>query len=318
MGKHSLVKQNKQAFNKTMAIALAAGVSFGGVQVVGPEMGLNTVAEASAAELDPSVVTKAEFVSDKSGQNVFGTTVEATKEAYDNFITTHGNDFKLKLDFKIPDDAQPGDTFVIKKEGTVGISNGSFSVKGDIVAATEEGRKVGQLYVADRQMTFKVSDQIANSINRTASFEIPYDLDLRYDGYKNEVDDKEKDGMTARARTLSFSTVPPSTLTLNRVYKHKAPTATIYDREEDKPDIDYFSKVDIDRGVMDVDLTPKIGYANLSESTQEDGTYTLDPSAKTRDVTVRYTVDDPDGRIFVVDPEMNLQVEKFSPTKVKK
>ena len=115
MGKHSLVKQNKQAFNKTMAIALAAGVSFGGVQVVGPEMGLNTVAEASAAELDPSVVTKAEFVSDKSGQNVFGTTVEATKEAYDNFITTHGNDFKLKLDFKIPDDAQPGDTFVIKK-----------------------------------------------------------------------------------------------------------------------------------------------------------------------------------------------------------
>ena len=36
---------------KTLAIALAAGVSFGGVQIVGPETGFNTVAEASAAEV---------------------------------------------------------------------------------------------------------------------------------------------------------------------------------------------------------------------------------------------------------------------------
>lgn len=34
MGKHSLVKQSKQTFNKTLAIALAAGMSFGGVTVV--------------------------------------------------------------------------------------------------------------------------------------------------------------------------------------------------------------------------------------------------------------------------------------------
>lgn len=225
---------------KTLAIALAAGVSFGGVQIVGPEMGLNTVAEASAAQLNPSVVTKFELVSDKSGQNVFGTTVEATKEAYNSFITTHGNKFKLKLDFKIPDDAQPGDTFVIRKGGSTGLSNGSFSVTGNIVAATEEGRKVGHLYVDHDRTMFKVSDQIANSINRTASFEIPYDLELGYDYYKDEVSDKRLDGMAAPARTLSFSTVPPSTLTLNRVYKYKAPTIKVYNREQDKPDINFF------------------------------------------------------------------------------
>ena len=50
MGKYSLVKQNKRAFNKTLAIALAAGVSFGGVtipQFTGAE---SVTAVASAAE----------------------------------------------------------------------------------------------------------------------------------------------------------------------------------------------------------------------------------------------------------------------------
>ena len=50
MGKHSLSKTHKRTFNKTMAIALAAGVSFGGVQVVGPQVGMDTAGVAQAAE----------------------------------------------------------------------------------------------------------------------------------------------------------------------------------------------------------------------------------------------------------------------------
>ena len=98
---------------KTIAIALAAGMTLGAVTV--PQMagvqGMSAV--AGAAQLDPSVVTKTELVSDKSGKNVLGTTVEATGK--DAFYDIHGEDFNLKLDFDIPDSAQPGDTFIIKK-----------------------------------------------------------------------------------------------------------------------------------------------------------------------------------------------------------
>ena len=50
MGKHSLVKQSKQTFNKTLAIALAAGVSFGAVTVPQFTGAESVTAVASAAE----------------------------------------------------------------------------------------------------------------------------------------------------------------------------------------------------------------------------------------------------------------------------
>ena len=44
-------------FNKTLSIALAVGVSLGGVQVVGLTDGMFAVAEASAANISASNVT---------------------------------------------------------------------------------------------------------------------------------------------------------------------------------------------------------------------------------------------------------------------
>lgn len=176
-------------FNKTLSIALAVGLSVGGVSApigdTGSTFGFG-VANASAAELDKSVVTKTELVSNKSGKNVLGTTVEATQEAYDNFFNTHGNEYKLKLEFTIPDSAKPGDTF-----GVENIDEGKFLVKGVIQAPTPEGRKVGSLNVGSRLATFTVSNEVKNARDRTASFEIPFEF---YSDRTPDTSDPARDG----------------------------------------------------------------------------------------------------------------------------
>lgn len=124
---------------RTVAVALAAGTMLGGTQVV--DMPNNSfgfgAATAEAAILDQSVVTNVDLVSDKSGKSIVGTTVEATKKAYNDFKSTHGDTFKLKIDIKLPDDAKPGD--VLK----FGSSSLGFAVSDIIQASTEDGRKVG-------------------------------------------------------------------------------------------------------------------------------------------------------------------------------
>ena len=69
MGKHSIAKAHKRNFNKTMAIALAAGVSLGGVQVVSAQAGHDVAGQAVAAEagsLDKSVIKSHSVIADKS------------------------------------------------------------------------------------------------------------------------------------------------------------------------------------------------------------------------------------------------------------
>lgn len=66
MGKHSLVKQSKQTFNKTLAIALAAGVSFGGVTVA-------TTTEAPTANAVSSTAVNQSIISEDGRINMVGT-----------------------------------------------------------------------------------------------------------------------------------------------------------------------------------------------------------------------------------------------------
>lgn len=321
MGKHSLVKQNKQAFNKTMAIALAAGVSFGGVQVVGPEMGLNTVAEASAAELDPSVVTKTELVSDKSGQNVLGTTVEATDEAYNAFYDAHGQKFKLKLAFDIPNSAQPGDTFTVTSEDDF------FDINGVINAATEEGRKVGQIDVKAKNVTFTVSEQVADAQNRKASFEIPMSVRSKGISVAESTTDKSLDGKPAPDRVTGFSSTNEK-LVLKHVYKYRAPSVntTPQIKDADSPFVSSFNKVNLDVGhaVSDDDGNLEIGHAdafresvgtNADKEATYDDVYKLDETAKNhRDVTIRYVIDDAQGRLIPTLDKKKMRVYEFSST----
>ena len=306
---------------KTLAIALAAGVSFGGVQIVGPEMGLNTVAEASAAELDPSVVTKTELVSDKSGQNVLGTTVEATKEAYDAFYNTHGENFKLKLEFNIPDSAQPGDTFTIKNNGT------TLQVSGAVEASTEEGRKVGQLDVKTNGVTFTVSEQVADAQNRKAFFEVPVYVTSGTLAAHRITEDKSLDGKAAESYIRGFSSANEK-LVFKVVYKYSAPTVNTTPnlKEWDSPAASSFNTVNLDLGqvVYDDRVSMEIGHANATlkspgantdtEATYDD-VYMLDQTAKNnRDVTIRYTIDDPQGRLIPTTDYKRMSVYEFSPT----
>ena len=322
MGKHSISPARKRVFNKTMAIALAAGVSFGGVQIVGPEMGLNTVAEASAADqLDPSVVTKTELVSDKSSQNVLGTTVDATNEAYNAFYDAHGQKFKLKLAFDIPNSAQPGDTFTVTSEDDF------FDIEGVINAATEEGRKVGQIDVKGKNVTFTVSEQVADAQNRKASFEIPMSVKSKGISVFNTTTDKSLDGKPAPDGVTGFSSTNEK-LVLKHVYKYHAPTVntTPQIKDNDTPIVGSFNKVNLDVGhaVFDDDLNLEIGHAdafresvgtNADKEATYDDVYKLDETAKNhRDVTIRYVIDDAQGRLIPTLDKKKMRVYEFSST----
>lgn len=308
-------------FNKTLAIALAAGLSIGGVTVpigdAGNSFGFG-VASASAAELDKSVVTKTELVSDKSGKNVLGTTVEATKEAYDNFFNTHGEDFKLKLEFKIPDSARPGDTFVVKNTGV-----GSFLVQGVIQAPTPEGRKVGSLNVGTKLATFTVSNEVENARDRTASFEVPFGAFLGYFHYSTSK--QAQDGKPAPLSFIKFSSKPESSLELKKVYLYESSEQSMDTDMGDVPNSeDFFKKVDLDIGLAVRSSSLTIGYADMilqdrgadtSEGAHYDDVYKLDESAKTnRDVTVRYVIDDKAGRIIPTPEIQDMMSSEFSPT----
>ena len=113
MGKHSMPKTHKRAFNKTMAIALAAGVSFGGVQIVGPEMGMSIAGEASAATLEKNALTNITLKSKKTGEDLFKQPEPKTTKESRDFVVNQGQKYTLGLDFKIPDSAQPGDSLYI-------------------------------------------------------------------------------------------------------------------------------------------------------------------------------------------------------------
>ena len=299
--------------HKTLAIALAAGVSLGGVQIAGPKLGLNTTTEASAATLDPSVVTTTKLVSDKSGKNVFGTTVKATEEAYAKFYETHGHEFKLKLDFVIPDDAQPGDSFTIIPQNN---RVGSFDISGTIPAHTANGVVVGNITVSDdnKPIKFTVSDQIADAISRKASFEIP--MTISRELMQHTYDKAKKN--TGDTYSLSFSHDPNAKLNFNVLYDYTP--FGIVTQHRDAAVINEFSPVNVNRGTARIWPQAEVGYANTvlveenDPETQQDNVYALNPDAKTnRDITIRYTVDDPEGRIVLTGKDPKQNVWTFSP-----
>lgn len=308
---------------KTLAIALAAGVATGGVTIAQIADVNGIAATASAAELDPSVVAKIELVSDKSGKNVFGTTVKATREAYDAFYDTHGEEFKLKLDLKIPDTAQPGDTFTLSKN-----TYGQFQVRGTIDAATEEGRKVGQLNVQTDRATFTVSNQVANAQKRTASFEVPVHIIPKKNVSPIVITtNKSLDGTSADSLVYSFSPTNEK-LIFERVYEYSAKVVNTAPqlKKFDTPFVSGFSRVNLDTGQTTNDdfSFMNIGHANIflesvgnntDKSATYDDVYKLDETAKNhRDVTIRYTIDDPQGRLIPTPRNMYKLVYEFSPT----
>lgn len=164
MGKHSPNKTHKRTFNKTMAVALAAGVSFGGVQVVSAQTGHELSGVASAAEItDKGLVSNLKVVSKKDGTEFKEGTV--TQEEHDKFVAEHGDRLTLSFDVDIPDTAQPGDT--IKVEASKALHP---TVEGRLPAKTADGTIVAY-FTGDKIL---VSDEAGGKQNRKAHFEIPF------------------------------------------------------------------------------------------------------------------------------------------------
>ena len=306
MGKHSLAKTHKRAFNKTMAIALAAGVSFGGVQIVGPEMGMSIAGEASAAELETGVLTGFKMVSKKSGEDLLRQAEPQNKDEAWDFMKKHGTEYTLNLDFKIPDSAQPGDALQINFAEGIDIDG----VGGNITAPTESGRKVGHLETGYDGIKFVVSDDVANAQKREAHFEVPVKIsDLTTTPSVNSEDKLGQNyvkyirftnatggdyivwSVTTQYEDLSTkkyqlnTDVVDSTLTWNWENVNLNKGTSIYKKwriSVGMPNVNY------DRDGLDG-----------SEEAILKKTATLDPvDTKTRDVTIRYQSNDPDSKII--------------------
>lgn len=301
---------------KTFAVALAAGVAIGGVQIASPSLGLNTVAEASAAELDPSVVVRTSVVSDKSGANILTLPdVEASEDSRTEFFNTHGNDHKLNLTFKIPDNAAPGDTFAISWDGM------QAGVTGSLVASTDAGRKVGSLDIlSETKAVFTVSPDVASSVNRTATFVVPVRTAIYDSAGVTYTDIRAADGKT-NSSEVKVSTSPDA-LSVFTTLRYRS-RQKYFDWILDKPDVIYKGP-DISTGVAAFSLHTTVGHADTvvvspgDTNLPFDDVYALDEDADaTRDFVVRYSVDDPDARFVINKNKTPFQaVKKFSPTSV--
>ena len=329
MGKHSLPSSRKIAFNKTMAIALAAGVSFGGVQVVGPELGMSIAGEASAAELEQSALTNITLKSDKTGEDLFKQPSPKTTDEARSFVTKQGNKYKLGLDFEIPDSAQPGDKLHINLEDGIDVDG----ITGNIIAATEAGRKVGHLSVGGSGVTFVVSDDVAEAQNRKAHFDVSVET-----GFIDYAPTTEKDSLVGTdydhyVRLLDVNGNEYISWKSTTQYTKSTVHYDLRDKTFDTPLWGRWNDANLNTGTAWGSVSHfDVGMANASYDAKSlDGseaailktTASIDKTAKSpRDVTIRYTVDDPEAKIIYTGAEngkntINGRTTKFSNKPVK-
>ena len=291
MGKHSVVGSRKRVFNKTMAVALAAGVSFGGVQVVSStqtDFGLGS-AVANAAELPASVVT-ADVVSNESQESIKNISdSEKTEEGYAQFFQTHGADYTLNLDFNIPNDATPGDTYTVSWQGFT-----TPSVGETVDAKNDGGNTVGTVKVNASSATFTVSDEVQSHTNRTAEFDVPLKIDkLTKPGRNNVNDSSLPSGWNSY--TYGVTNVGEFDVYVNNIFNGD-PTAKF----SDIPVLVSKDGASIKDGNFVSKFNTKIGFHDVFKS--GDGYSIPDGiTGKTRDVVVKYTVDDDSSKIYTND-----------------
>lgn len=159
---------------KTIAIAVAAGMSLGGVQVVSAQAGHDLSGQAVAAEagtLDASVLTGHSVISSKSKKKVQDIESFNTLDGKDKFVEEHSDQFTFTADLTIPDNAKAGQTMSFE----VG---GAFSVVGQDgtgrdVNAVDDGFKTGKWVKQGNTVTFTLDKDASEYKNRKAHFEVP-------------------------------------------------------------------------------------------------------------------------------------------------
>ena len=310
MGKHSMAKTHKRAFNKTMAIALAAGVSFGGVQVVSAQTGHDVAGQAVAAEagqLDASVLTGHSVISSKSKQKVQDIKSFNTLEGEKEFVDTHSDQFTFTADLTIPDDAKAGQTMAFKVGGAFSIVGQDGT--GRDVNAVADGFKMGKWVKQGDTVTFTLDKDASEYKNRKAHFEVP----LRVSPLTLGTSDEAKKGKSAPQE--GTVTLVSTGKVLER-FAYGAPyiyasasngNVNVWDR--DYPLVsgsDMFNETDpnLNTGLVHVALGQlSIGSANYTLSNVEDGNpikWAEGPDVR-RDVSIKYTIDNPNYKLVPYD-----------------
>lgn len=301
---------------KTVAIAIASTVAMGGgVQVVGPELGLDTVGTASAAEtipannIDVSITTNEGNDLMKYPQKK----VRVQNESNDFYKKFNRKDATLKINVTIPNSAKVGDTVTVNLNGIAldeGVPRGTSILK-------IEGDDAVKVNTENRTVTFELLPAADKYLGRIAEFETFVDFKRVYSDHTRTQTDYEKRGTTETEEdqdhfgvsigdvfrgvtTTYFTTIKyifePSTFYLNyRIYaRFKSPmletgTASgVYKHALFAPDIDRYK---LNR------LIP-----------MHDDEFRVKPrTPASRTVTVRFSTDDPDAIPVITNPTFNLR-----------
>ena len=169
---------------KTIAIAVAAGVSLGGVQVVSAQAGHDLSGQAVAAEsgkLDKSVIKSHSVVSDKSSAAI--TTEKDTFSdiaGRDAFVDKHGTLVNFDVNMEIPDKAKTGDSIAFKINGAF-VPNMKDGNSVDVHAKGNNGEDfvIGSWKYndADKTVTFTLSKDASDYKERAVHIQVPMRLD---------------------------------------------------------------------------------------------------------------------------------------------
>ena len=288
MGKHSLASTHKRTFNKTMAVALAAGVSFGGVQVVSAQSGHELSGVASAAEItDKGLVSNLKITAEDGTEFKQG---RVTQEEHDAFVKDHGKKLTMSFDVSFPDSAKAGDSIPIN------FSNGlNKTVEGNMTAKDSNGTTIA--YLSNNKIF--VSDEAGELKNRKAHFEVP--LSTNNSGEFALTLDKNLVGKPVE-RNLDFVVNGEKVFERTETATYKQDTYRHNYATGDAPRTSWSGYgPNVDTGVMISYWNAHVGHANqdIVESIGD----------KKRDAEFRYTVNDKDSKIFVDVDEIKKKAQ---------
>ena len=298
---------------KTIAIALAAGMTLGGVTVatsqgVGPLSA--QAAAAEAGKLDPSVIKSHAVIADKSSAAITNADTFSDIAGRNAFVDKHGTNVNFDVNMEIPNDAKSGDSIAFKINGAFvpNMKNGNGR---DVHAKGKNGENfvIGawKYNDTDKTVTFTLSKDASEYQDRKVHIQVP----MRINPIGIETTDANLKGKAkAQVGTVTLA----STGAVLDEFKYSAP----YEYAENKGNIHIWTydnpiRLNANRhGLNEGRLKPDVntgtfhGAIHEMRTGQANGDYdnnyasvsspdlkiAYDPAAtEMRNFTVRYTID---------------------------
>ena len=306
---------------KTLAIALAAGVSFSGVQVVSAQTGHDLTGQAVAAEagkLDQSVIKSHSVIANKSKAAI--TTEKDTfsdVKGKDKFLETHGDKVNFDVNMEIPDTAKTGESITFKINGAFepDMVNGNGK-KINAIGNSGENFVIGEwkYNASDKTVTYTLSRDASEYQDRKVHIQLPMRITpLVIDTGDKSLKDKTKP-QTGSVTVASTGTVLDE-FKYEAPYIYKGSEGTVHIWDQDYP-------MEEENGYYMDELTPnintgefngrlidsQIGSANVTNLSNYEkgegykivwGGYPKEPwdPKGARDVSIEYTLDNPNFKL---------------------